>query len=61
MKKYCYNIAASLNSKKTSMKRVKKNAANFKKLERKSMQKINGGGYIEVIINGEKKLIWYPE
>ncbi|GEM_PF-4140060 len=43
------------------MKRVKKDAVSFKKLERKSMQQIYGGGYIEVIIDGKKQWIWYPE
>jgi len=48
VKNNSYNIAASKTKKKLIMKRVKKDATTFKKMNALQMVKIKGGVWIEV-------------
>jgi hypothetical protein len=43
------------------MKRLKKDATSFKKLNAAQMGGVKGGAYIEIIIDGQKQLIWVPD
>jgi bacteriocin-like protein len=43
------------------MKKQQKNAMGLKNLSTDEMRKIIGGKYIEIIIDGQKQLIWIPD
>lgn len=38
-----------------------KNAGQFKQIDNKQMNEIRGGRYVEVIIDGKKVVVWYPD
>lgn len=43
------------------MRKIKKDISNFDTLSNTQMKQITGGKYIEVIIDGVKKVIWIPD